>query len=73
MNKQVKDLTVAEQDSFCTKQLKSSKSAKRVCGECPLRWAKHCVPCIPIMRNNHAARMMKVIGERTVEITENKR
>ena len=41
MNKQVKDLTVAEQDSFCAKQLKSSKSAKRACGECPLLCALH--------------------------------
>lgn len=70
MNKQVKDLTVAEQDSICAKQLKTKGSGKKACRDCPLRWAKHCMPCMPIMRKNLITRMLKIIGERTVEVTE---
>lgn len=69
MNKQVKDLTVAEQDSICAKQ-NTGRSGKNACKDCPLRWAKHCIPCMPIMKKNLITRMLNAIGERTVEITE---
>ena len=74
MLKKVTNLTTQEEDEFCFERRKEfiGKTPQECCKDCPLRWGNHCVRCYHFMHSGLSARMYKAIGDRLVEIKENK-
>lgn len=74
MLKKVISLTTQEETQFCLNRREEfkDKTPKECCQECPLRWANHCMRCSEFMSSGLFTRMCKAIGDRLVEIKENK-
>ena len=70
MAKQIKELTRRESVKFCDNRRDNNTTSKpyNACVDCPLRWARQCIVCIPIMPQSLVTRMYKAIGNRCVEV-----
>ncbi|MCI8458266.1 MAG: hypothetical protein HFE46_01185 [Clostridia bacterium] len=70
MVKQIKEMTTAEIDHYCDDRREQNKTNKpyNACVACPLRWARQCGACVPIMPQNLVTRMYKAIGDRNINI-----
>lgn len=70
MVKQIKELTAAEIDRYCDDRRENNKTNKpyNACIACPLRWARQCAACVPIMPQSLVTRMHKAIGNKLVEV-----
>ena len=70
MVKQIKEMTTAEIDHYCDARREQNKTNKpyNTCIACPLRWARQCAACKPIMSQSLVTRMHKAIGNKLVEV-----
>ena len=70
MVKQIKEMTAAEIDHYCDDRREQNKTNKpyNACVACPLRWARQCGACVPIMPQNLGTRMYKAICDRNINI-----
>ena len=70
MSKKIKDLTDKEIDALCNTRRTNNKTDKpyNACVDCPLRWGKHCIPCVCFMSNSLYTRMINTIGDKEVEV-----
>ena len=69
--KKIKELTAAEIDHYCDDRRDQNQTNKpyNACVACPLRWARQCSACVPIMPQHLVTRMYKAIGDRNINIT----
>lgn len=68
--KKIKDLSTDEQYKICNVRRENNNTDKpyNACVDCPLRWGRQCMLCLPFISNALYARMHNAIGDRVVEV-----